>query len=112
MFAVNDNVIIAIFTGIEGVHAYSAFLPSVFTIKTFVETKEGKDMIREGELGATVFLLALCLVTSKLTRSLYPALFGLIAGGAMLAVYEYALYRSPYCCEERSGTANTEECEY
>lgn len=99
----DSDIVIAIFTGIEGVHAYSAFLPSVFTIKTFVETKEGKDMIREGELMSTVFLLSLALTTSKLTKSWYPALFGLLAGGAMLAVYEYALYRCPYCVSEREG---------
>ena len=97
----DNDIIIAIFTGIEGVHAYSAFLPSVFTIKTFVETKEGRDMIREGEIGATIFLLALALVTSKLTKSPWPAVFALVAGGSMLAVYEYALYRSPYCTEDR-----------
>lgn len=97
----DSNVVIAIFTGIEGIHAYSAFLPSVFTIKTFVETKEGRDMIREGELMATLFLLALCITTSKLTKSWYPALFGLLAGGSMLAVYEFALWRCPYAVEER-----------
>lgn len=100
----DNDVIIAIFTGIEGVHAYSAFLPSVFTIKTFVETKEGRDMIREGEAMATVFLLALALTTSKLTKSWYPAVFALIAGGAMLGVYEYALYRCPISREERAGS--------
>lgn len=105
----NDDVIIAIFTGIEGVHAYSAFLPSVFTIKTFVETKEGRDMIREGELMATAFLFALALTTSKLTKSAYPAIFGLLAGGAMLAVYEYALYRCPYSREERNGSTDHSE---
>lgn len=99
----SNDVIIAIFTGIEGVHAYSAFLPSVFTIKTFVETEDGKAMIREGELMASLFLLALALTTSKLTKSPWPALFGLLAGGAMLAVYEYALYRCPYSQEARAN---------
>jgi len=91
----DDVIIISIFMALEGVHAYSAFLPSVFTIKTFVKTENGRDMIREGEICASAFLLLLALVTSKLTKSPWPALFGLLAGGAMVGVYEYALCRAP-----------------
>lgn len=96
----DDTVIISIFMALEGVHAYSAFLPSVFTIKTFVKTKEGRDMIREGEFSATVFLLVLSLVTARITKSAWPAMMGLMAGGVMLAVYEYALARSPVNCPD------------
>lgn len=91
----DDAVLISIFMGLEGVHAYSAFLPSVFTIKTFVETEEGRDMIREGEIMASLFLVALAILTAKLTKSPWPAITALVAGGAMVAVYEYALYRAP-----------------
>jgi len=90
-----DAVVISIFMALEGVHAYSAFLPSVFTIKTFVKTENGRSMIREGEMMASLFLIALALATSKLTKSWWPAIFAGIAGGSMVAVYEYALYRAP-----------------
>lgn len=90
-----DAVVISIFMALEGVHAYSAFLPSVFTIKTFVKTDNGRRMIREGEIMASLFLIALAFTTAKITKSLMPAVFAAIAGGTMVAVYEYALYRAP-----------------
>lgn len=80
---------------LEGVHAFSAFLPSVFTIKTFVSTPEGHAMIREGEICASIFLLILAYTTSALAKSHWPLIFGLLAGGAMIGVYEVALARAP-----------------
>lgn len=91
----NDKIMISVFMALEGIHAYSAFLPSVFTIKTFVDSEEGVRMIREGEVFASAFLLTLAIVTGNLTKSWYPVVFGLTAGGLMIAVYEYALMRCP-----------------
>jgi hypothetical protein len=98
----DDKVVISIFMALEGVHAYSAFLPSVFTIKTFVQDEEGVRMIREGEIMASMFLVALALATSYLTKSKWPAILAMITGAGMIAVYEWALARSPaHCgCEE------------
>lgn len=91
----NDTLLVSIFMALEGLHAYSAFLPSVFTIKTFVKTEDGRAMIREGEFMASSFLLALAVTTSYLTKSKWPALMALGAGGLMVLVYEYALARAP-----------------
>lgn len=83
---------------LEGVHAYSAFLPSVFTIKTFVQDHDGVKMIREGEIMASVFLIALAITTSYLSKSKWPAILAMITGAGMIAVYEWALARSPANC--------------
>lgn len=91
----DDKIVISIFMALEGVHAYSAFLPSVFTIKTFVSTEDGKKMIREGEVMASLFLLALALATSYIAKSKWPFVLAMVTGGGMLAVYEFALYRCP-----------------
>lgn len=98
-----DTTLISIFLALEGVHAFSAFLPSVFTIQTFVHTEQGRKMIREGEVSASLFLVALALVTSKITKSMMPLVMGGIAGAVMLGVYEYALYRCPASLERRGG---------
>lgn len=90
-----DKLMISIFLALEGVHAYSAFLPSVFTIKTFVSTEEGVAMIREGEIMASIFLFALASTTVVITKSILPLLLGVITGAGMIAVYEYALARAP-----------------
>lgn len=92
---IDDTIMISIFLALEGVHAYSAFLPSIFTIETFVKTENGKARVREGELMASVFLAALAVVTSYLTKSKWPAIMALASGAAMVGVYEYALAQAP-----------------
>lgn len=91
----DDTIIISVFMALEGVHAYSAFLPSIFTIQTFVKTEGGKRHIREGEIMATLFLAALAVTTSYLTKSKWPAILALSAGAGMIGVYEYALAQAP-----------------
>jgi len=91
----DDKIVISIFMGLEGVHAYSAFLPSVFTIKTFVQDEDGCKMIREGEMMASVYLIVLAIAVSYITKSKWPAIMALATGAAMVGVYEYALMRSP-----------------
>lgn len=98
----DDVIIISIFMALEGVHAYSAFLPSVFTIKTFVQDDNGVKMIREGEIMASVYLVGLALATAYITKSKWPALMGLLAGAAMIVVYEYAVAR----CPAKAGTGD------
>lgn len=91
----NEVVVTSVFMALEGAFAYSAFLPSIMTIGTFVDTHEKVRMIREGEVVGTAFLIALSLTVSKIMKSPIPLLLGLLAGGAVLAVYEYALRGSP-----------------
>lgn len=100
---INDKLMVSIFMALEGVHAYSAFLPSVFTIKTFVSSNEGRDMIREGEFMASAFLLALAGVTAYLSRSPWPAIMAIVTGAAMVGVYEYALARCPASQQSNYG---------
>jgi hypothetical protein len=99
-----NDVIISIFMGLEGVHAYSAFLPSIFTISTFVQDEYGVQKIREGEIMASAYLIALALIVSKLLKSPWPAIIALATGAAMIGVYEFALARCP------AHTPGCEEC--
>lgn len=94
----DNTIVISIFMALEGVHAYSAFLPSVFTIKTFVQDDNGVKMIREGEIMASAYLVALAIAVSFITKSKWPALMAILTGAAMIGVYEYALARSPAKC--------------
>lgn len=94
-----DTIVLSVFMALEGVHAYSAFLPSVFTIRTFVDTELGRSMIREGEFFASAFLLGLALAVSFIAKSPCPLLFAGIAGLGMLCVYERALAQAQVYCE-------------
>lgn len=91
----DDKIVISIFMGLEGVHAYSAFLPSVFTIKTFVQDDDGVRMIREGEIMASAYLVILAIAVGYITKSKWPVIMALTTGAAMIGVYEYAVARSP-----------------
>lgn len=101
----DDKIVISIFMGLEGVHAYSAFLPSVFTIKTFVQDDNGVRMIREGEIMASAYLIVLALAVGYITKSKWPVIMALATGAAMIGVYEYALARCP------ARQDGCEECE-
>jgi hypothetical protein len=90
-----DIIIFSIFMSLEGLHAFSAFLPSIMTIGTFVDTPEKVVMIRRGEVTSIIFLGALVGSVGMLTKSWWPVLMGLMAGGVMLMVYEQALSHAP-----------------
>lgn len=91
----DDKIVISIFMGLEGVHAYSAFLPSVFTIQTFVQDNEGVKMIRQGEIMASIYLVVLAIAVGYITKSKWPVVMALATGAAMIGVYEFALARCP-----------------
>ena len=91
----DDKIIVSIFMGLEGLHAYSAFLPSIFTISTFVSDDYGVQKIREGEIMASAYLVVLSAIVSKLIKSPWPMILGLSTGTIMVGVYEWALWRCP-----------------
>jgi hypothetical protein len=88
-----DGLLVGIFVSIEAAFAYSAFLPSIYTIKTFgaSKTPQGVAAIREGEFVASAVALALGAVTSGITSSWLPLVLAVVAVVGMVSVYEAAL---------------------
>lgn len=84
-----------VFTTISAMQAYNMFLPSVFQVRTSVDSLSDMRMIREGEFIATSFIVGLSIITAILTRSPFPLGLVVLICGAMLGSYEYALARSP-----------------
>lgn len=91
----NDTVLISIFMALDGLFAYSAFLPSIMTVGTFVDSPAKVKMIRQGEIVGTFFLIMLALLTARITRSAWPLFMGIAAGVLALAIYEFSLRQSP-----------------
>lgn len=91
----SEVVLTSVFMALEGAFAFSAFLPSIMTIGTFVDSEEKVRMIREGEVVGVAFLGALSLTVAGITKSAWPAILGLAAGLAAICVYEYALRKAP-----------------
>ena len=92
---ISNEVLFSIFMSLEGLHAYSAFLPSIMTIGTFVDNPEKVRMIREGQLIASGYLLILAGSVAYMIKSWWPLIMALVAGSITLAVYEYALRSAP-----------------
>jgi hypothetical protein len=93
--ASNEVIITSIFLGLEGAFAYSAFLPSIMTIGTFVDSPEKVRMIRQGEVVGSIFLVALALTVSSAMKHPLPLFLALLSGGLAIIVYEFALRQSP-----------------
>lgn len=90
-----DTLLVSIFMALDGLFAYSAFLPSIMTVGTFVDSENKVVMIRQGEVIGTLFLIGLSIITSAVMKSKWPLIFGLLAGIVALIIYEYALTQSP-----------------
>lgn len=88
---------LSLLTAGEMAHAYSAFLPSRFTIRNWVldgsEEKQAQNIsdLRSGYIPALIFGLGLGGVVSYIARSTLPLIFSGVTGVAMLALYEQAL---------------------
>lgn len=90
-----DLYMVATFAWFEGLFSYSAVLPSIMTIGTFVDSQAKIDMIRQGEVIGTVFNLAFGIALAWIGGSWLPLLMVGAASALMIVVYEYALRSSP-----------------
>jgi hypothetical protein len=80
------------FVAVEGAHAFSAFLPSIFTIRAFAaRNPSAAKAIRDGEIIGTAFAVGLGAVVSALIGSKLPVTFSIVTSMVMVSVYEYAL---------------------
>jgi hypothetical protein len=87
----SEKVLIGVFVAVEGAHAFSAFMPSYFTIGAFVRTPEDLRALRSGYAPATLFNLALGGVTALLVKSAWPFLLSTGICGLMIGAYERAI---------------------
>ena len=79
------------FVALEAAHAYSAVLPSIFTIRTFGGEPGTVKAIRDGEIFGTAFGLGIGAVVGMLIKSWLPLVFAAATSALMLSVYEGAL---------------------
>lgn len=79
------------FVGVEGAHAFSAFMPSWFTVQKFADGEGDKSKLRSGYVPAVVFNLVLAGVVSKMSKSLAPLMVASLVIVFMVAMYEGAI---------------------
>lgn len=86
-----NEILMSAFVAVESAHAYSAVLPSIFTIRAFCQDERAKRAIRDGEIVGTLFAVGLGGIVSALIGSKLPFLFSLGTSAVMIVIYEYAL---------------------
>ncbi len=92
--ASRQDVLFSVFVAVEGLHGYSAVLPSVFTIDTFVADRRGVDAIRRGEIIGGVFSIGLGVLVAQMIDSPLPIYAAIIAAAFATINYEMALART------------------
>jgi hypothetical protein len=88
----------------ESAHFFSAFNPSIFTIKRFPDAQTERDIML-GCLLASVYGFIIALATSIVSKSKLPLIFGVIGILTMDAVYWYAIQQAK---KSRPNPINTQ----
>lgn len=88
-------VLTSVFVAFEAAFSYSAFLPSIMTIGTFVDSREKVTMIRQGEIISTLLSLGVAGAVALIYKSWLPVAAMGFAALVMIGVYEWALRSAP-----------------
>lgn len=87
----NENVLLSVFVAVEGAHAFSAFMPSYFTVKKFSESEEDIKALRSGYTPAIAFDLSLGILVSLIIKDYKPLILAALICAFMVSLYEGAI---------------------
>jgi len=82
---------VSLLTGAEAAHFYSAFCPSIFTIRQLAVPEGREADIRRGMLIGLMMSIGIGLIVAYIFKSWLPLLFAAGIGAAMYFLYEYHL---------------------
>lgn len=92
-----ELILTSAFIAYETSFNFSQFLPSIMTIRSFVDSREKLQAIRQGEAIAVLYSGGFAAVFSLILRSPLPLILAAVAIIGTVAVYEWALAGSPAC---------------
>jgi hypothetical protein len=90
-----ELILTSAFVAYETSFNFSQFLPSIMTIRSFVDTNEKLQAIRHGEMIAAVYSGGFAALFSYILKSPLPVMLAGIAIAATIVVYEWALRGAP-----------------
>jgi hypothetical protein len=90
-----EVVLTSALVAVEGAHAFSAFLPSVFTIRRLAVPQGAERDLRLGYIPASAFAITLGILASLILKTWWPLVASILTVIFMIAVYEWAI-RSAY----------------
>lgn len=91
MGRMNQEVLLSVFVAVEGAHAFSAFMPSYFTVKKFSESEEDQKALRSGYTPAIAFNLILGVLVSTIIQDWKPLILSILVCAFMISLYEGAI---------------------
>lgn len=89
-----DQLLLSVFVAVEGAHAFSAFMPSSFTVKKFAQDDGDAARLRSGYVPAVIFNAVLSGSVSALINSPLPLMAAAIVTVFMIGLYEYQMRES------------------
>ena len=87
----SDKTLVALLASVESVFAFSAFEPSVFTIRKLAKKENGIRDIREGYIPATMLAYIISGLTSAYMHSARPLIFTTVIVTFLILTYEWAI---------------------
>lgn len=87
----DSNLLLAVFVAAEGAHAFSAFMPSYFTVQKFARGDGDRARLRSGYVPAIAINVLLAGTVAALRKDVRPILFMLAVVALMIGLYENAL---------------------
>lgn len=99
----DSTLLLSIFVAVEGAHAFSAFMPSYFTVKKFASSSEDLARLRSGYRPAIAFNLAIGGIVSLLVKDALPVIMSIIVVAFMLYLYENAITEAAREQEDERG---------
>ena len=87
----DDKLTVALLIAVEVAFGFSAFEPSIFTIRHFAAQPETESSIRLGEILAVGFSMLIAIIAGMITKSVLPVIFTMASCAGMCFVYEWAL---------------------
>lgn len=102
----NEEILLSVFVAVEGAHAFSAFMPSYFTVKKFSEGPDDIKALRSGYTPAIAFNLALGGLVSVLIKDWKPLILSSLISAFMVSLYEGAIRQEEPITQEGRGYAN------
>ncbi len=86
-----DDLLLSVFVSVEGAHAFSAFMPSYFTVQKFADGDQDLARLRSGYIPALLFNLILGGVVAAMIKKPLPFIMAAIVSISMIALYEGAI---------------------
>ena len=86
-----SELLLSVFVAVEGAHAFSAFMPSYFTVRKFASDSKDLADLRSGYTPAVIFNVALGGTVAYLIESVAPLILAFIVSVFMIMLYENAI---------------------